>query len=166
MKRLDRRPTPQHDPKSTQARTRAGHILALGLRSAYLTFHRRANAVFARFKLTSDQFVLLTVLAEADGVTQGELMRRTNSDPNTISEMLGRLERRGLVGAPADTLLTGVPGFKVMQPLQNPKPNMQRASFSQFPANLSLAFLEGCGKLNEIMSSIDFFRNFLRVGDS
>jgi DNA-binding MarR family transcriptional regulator len=62
-----------------------------------LTFHRRANAVFTHFKLTSDQFVLLTALTEVDGVTQKELMRRTNSDPNTVSEMLGRLERRGLV---------------------------------------------------------------------
>jgi DNA-binding MarR family transcriptional regulator len=76
----------------------AGHHLALGLRAAYLMMHRRANAVFAPFGLTADQFVLLTALAEADGVTQKELARLTHSDPNTISEMLGRLERRGLIG--------------------------------------------------------------------
>ena len=69
----------------------------MGLRTAYLTMHRRANAEFARFGLTADQFVILTALAEGDGVTQKELVRRTASDANTMSEMLGRLERRGLV---------------------------------------------------------------------
>jgi DNA-binding MarR family transcriptional regulator len=75
----------------------AGHDLAMGLRAAYLTMHRRANAEFAHLGLTADQFVILTALAEADGVTQKELARRTASDANTMSEMLGRLERRGLV---------------------------------------------------------------------
>ncbi len=75
----------------------AGHNLALGLRAAYLTMHRRANAALTRFGLTADQFVLLTALAGGDGVTQKELARLTHSDPNTISEMLGRLERRGLI---------------------------------------------------------------------
>ena len=75
----------------------AGHDLAMGLRAAYLTMHRRANAEFAHLGLTTDQFVILTALAEADGVTQKELARRTASDANTMSEMLGRLERRGLV---------------------------------------------------------------------
>jgi MarR family transcriptional regulator, lower aerobic nicotinate degradation pathway regulator len=83
------------DPSS--ARSRAGRRLALGLRAAYLTMHRRANAAFAKFGLTADQFVLLTVLAEGDGVMQKELTRCANSDPNTMSEMLGRLERRGLI---------------------------------------------------------------------
>lgn len=85
-------------PKPSQeAITAAGHELAMGLRVAYLTMHRRANAEFARFGLTADQFVILTALAAGDGVTQKELVRRTDSDANTMSEMLGRLERRGLV---------------------------------------------------------------------
>src|SRR5579871_6221130 len=83
--------------KTSHADVVAGHRLGLGLRAAYLTFHRRANAVFAQFHLTADQFVLLTALTEVDGPTQQELMRRTNSDPNTISEMLRRLEQRGFV---------------------------------------------------------------------
>jgi DNA-binding MarR family transcriptional regulator len=69
----------------------------MGLRAAYLTMHRRANGAFAPFGLTADQFVLLTALAAGDGVTQKELGRRTHADPNTMSEMLARLERRGLV---------------------------------------------------------------------
>jgi DNA-binding MarR family transcriptional regulator len=59
--------------------------------------HRRANVVFSPFGLTADRFVLLTALAERGGVTQKELARLTHSDPNTISEMLGRLDRRGLI---------------------------------------------------------------------
>jgi DNA-binding MarR family transcriptional regulator len=67
------------------------------LRAAYLTLHRRTGAALARFGLTADQFVLLTVLAEGDALTQKDLVRRSASDPNTLSEMLARLERRGLV---------------------------------------------------------------------
>ncbi len=80
-----------------EAVTAAGHDLAMGLRAAYLTMHRRANAEFARFGLTADQFVILTALAEGDGATQKQLVGRTDSDANTVSEMLGRLERRGFV---------------------------------------------------------------------
>src|SRR4051812_17703450 len=90
-------PTPGGPETSPEAITADGHDLAMGLRAAYLTMHRRSNAEFAPFDLTADQFVLLTALAEGDGVTQKELARRTASDANTMSEMLGRLERRGLV---------------------------------------------------------------------
>ena len=82
---------------SSSPQSQVGRRLALGLRAAYLTMHRRSNAAFAEFGLTADQFVLLGVLAGGDGITQKELARLTSSDPNTMSEMLGRLERRGLV---------------------------------------------------------------------
>jgi DNA-binding MarR family transcriptional regulator len=85
------------DPDPSSDRSRAGRRLALGLRAAYLTMHRWSNAAFAKFELTADQFVLLTVLAESDGVMQKELACRASSDANTMSEMLGRLERRGLI---------------------------------------------------------------------
>ena len=97
MSRPGKHRTRQSEPAPSAARVQAGHNLALGLRAAYLMMHRRANAVFSRFGLTADQFVLLTALAGGDRVTQKELTRLTHSDPNTISEMLGRLERRGLI---------------------------------------------------------------------
>ena len=100
--RLVQHPTPGEPESSAEAITAAGHELAMGLRAAYLTMHRRANAEFARFGLTADQFVLLTALAEAGGVTQKELARRTASDANTMSEMLGRLEQRGLIARERD----------------------------------------------------------------
>ncbi len=71
--------------------------LGMRLRGAYLTFHRWANAHFAQFGLTADQFVVLTLLAEEDGVTQREVVARAFSDPNTIGEMLTRLEKKKLV---------------------------------------------------------------------
>jgi DNA-binding MarR family transcriptional regulator len=74
-----------------------GHDLAMRLRVAYLALHRRTNAELAPLGLTADQFVLLTSLARGEGVTQKELVGRTGSDPNTVSEMLARLEAKGLV---------------------------------------------------------------------
>jgi MarR family transcriptional regulator, lower aerobic nicotinate degradation pathway regulator len=74
-----------------------GHQLAMSLRAAYWAMHRRADALFGRLGVTADQFVLLSSLAEGDGITQQELVRRTASDPNTVRAMLVRLERRGLV---------------------------------------------------------------------
>jgi DNA-binding MarR family transcriptional regulator len=69
----------------------------MGLRAAYLTVHRRADAHFARQGATADQFVLLALLAHRDGITQQELVRRASSDPNTVRAMLVLLEGRGLV---------------------------------------------------------------------
>jgi DNA-binding MarR family transcriptional regulator len=74
-----------------------GHDLAMRIRVAYLALHRRTNAELAPFGLTADQFVLLTCLAAGEGATQKELLGRTGSDPNTMSEMLARLEAKGLV---------------------------------------------------------------------
>lgn len=74
-----------------------GHDWAMLLRTAYLAVHRAADAVMARHELTADQFVLLTLLAERDGVMQQDLVRRSGSDPNTVRAMLVLLERRGLV---------------------------------------------------------------------
>ena len=75
----------------------SGHELAMRLRIAYLAVHRRTNAVLAPLGLTADQFVVLTALAESEGVTQQELVVRTGSDANTMSAMLARLEAKGLI---------------------------------------------------------------------
>ena len=66
----------------------AGHEVALALRAAYLALHRRTNAWFATHGVTADQFVMLSALADADAVTQQELVRRVGSDPNTVRAML------------------------------------------------------------------------------
>jgi DNA-binding MarR family transcriptional regulator len=74
-----------------------GHDIAMALRAAYLSMHRQTNAHLAAVGITADQFVCLALLAEEDGITQQELVRRANSDPNTIRAMLMILEKRGLV---------------------------------------------------------------------
>jgi DNA-binding MarR family transcriptional regulator len=74
-----------------------GHDIPMGLRAAYLAMHRQTNAILARQGVTADQFVILSLLGERDGITQQELVRRASSDPNTIRAMLVLLENRGLV---------------------------------------------------------------------
>jgi len=74
-----------------------GHELGMWLRKAYLSFHRRANARMLKHGVTADQFVLLSVLAREEGITQITIVERTASDPNTVAAILGLLERRGLV---------------------------------------------------------------------
>lgn len=74
-----------------------GHDMAMGLRAAYWSMHRQTNACLARHGATAEQFVLLALLAEQDGITQQELGRRASSDPNTVRMILVLLEERGLV---------------------------------------------------------------------
>jgi DNA-binding MarR family transcriptional regulator len=59
--------------------------------------HRQTNACLARHGATAEQFVVLALLAERDGIIQQELGRRASSDPNTIRAILVLLEDRGLV---------------------------------------------------------------------
>jgi DNA-binding MarR family transcriptional regulator len=83
----------------------SGREVARALRAAYLALHRQTNDCLAGDGVTADQFVLLAALAEADAVTQQELVRRVRSDPNTVRAMLLLLEGRGLVARerhPAD----------------------------------------------------------------
>jgi DNA-binding MarR family transcriptional regulator len=83
----------------------SGHEVARALRAAYLALHRQTNDCFAKDGVTADQFVLLSALADADAVTQQDLVRRVSSDANTVRAMLLLLEGRGLVARerhPAD----------------------------------------------------------------
>jgi DNA-binding MarR family transcriptional regulator len=74
-----------------------GHDIAMSLRAAYRSMHRQTNAHLARCGATADQFVLLSLLVEQDGMTQQELVRKASSDPNTVRAMLLLLEKRGVV---------------------------------------------------------------------
>jgi DNA-binding MarR family transcriptional regulator len=74
-----------------------GHEIAMGLRSAYRVMHRQTDVCFTKRGVTANQFVLLALLAEEDGITQQELVWRACSDPNTVRAMLVLLESRGLV---------------------------------------------------------------------
>ncbi len=75
----------------------SGHDIAMGLRAAYARMHRQSNMAVAGRGVTIDQFVLLALLAEHDGITQQELVRRASSDANTVRAMLVLLEDRELI---------------------------------------------------------------------
>ena len=79
-----------------------GHKIAMALRIAYLSMHRQADAALAPFSLTANQFVLLALLDERDGVSQRDLVDRAASDPNTIRPMLNALQKKGYIVREAD----------------------------------------------------------------
>jgi DNA-binding MarR family transcriptional regulator len=74
-----------------------GHDIAMALRAAYWGMHREADALLQPHGVTANQFVLLSILAEGQALTQQELVRRASSDANTVRAMLVLLERSGLV---------------------------------------------------------------------
>lgn len=86
-------------PKSASLPATPGFEASIGmrLRSAYLNTHRSYNARFAPLGATADQYVMLRLLCEQDGITQQDLGRRMGSDPNTVTAMLALLEKRELV---------------------------------------------------------------------
>lgn len=72
------------------------------LRSAYLRMHRVTNRAFHPYGMTADQYVLLRLLSERDGISQQELGGLSASDPTTIGRMLELLETKGLVNRKTD----------------------------------------------------------------
>src|SRR6476659_467645 len=71
--------------------------MAMRMRAAYAHLRRSTNLALSSFGMTSDQFVLLTVLAEAGEATQQDLVRRCYSDTATIGTMVSLLERKRLL---------------------------------------------------------------------
>ena len=64
---------------------------------AYWALHRRTDESLIKRGVTANQFVLLALLMEEDGITQQDLVLRASSDPSTIRAMLVLLEKKGLV---------------------------------------------------------------------
>jgi DNA-binding MarR family transcriptional regulator len=71
--------------------------LGMRLRGAYLTLHRCLNLTLRESGMTADQFVVLSLVAEEGGLTQGEIAERCASDPSTVGALLRLLEDKGLV---------------------------------------------------------------------
>ena len=67
------------------------------VRAAAAHLRRRSNQVFAAYGMTTDQYVLLTVLTERRKATQQELVGWCFSDTATIGAMVSLLEVKGLV---------------------------------------------------------------------
>lgn len=74
------------------------------LRSAYLRMHRVTNRILRPLGVTADQYVVLRLLCEGDGIPQRELAESCASDPTTLGRMLELLEEHGFVRRkPLDT---------------------------------------------------------------
>ncbi len=73
------------------------HKLGMLLRSAYFALRRCSNAHCAAWQSSGDQFVLLKLLADEEGVTQQDLVARGGYDAATTGTMLRLLEQRSLV---------------------------------------------------------------------
>jgi DNA-binding MarR family transcriptional regulator len=73
------------------------HTIPMSIRAAYLSMHRQSELNALKHGITANQFVLLMLLAEEDGISQRDLVERAFSDPNTIRAMLVLLEKQGLV---------------------------------------------------------------------
>jgi DNA-binding MarR family transcriptional regulator len=67
------------------------------LRAAYSRLRRSSNQALSALRMSSDQFVVLTVLAEEGEATQQELVRRCHSDTATMGAMAALLEKKGLL---------------------------------------------------------------------
>ena len=76
---------------------KTGHEIAMNLHRAYWALHRRADSHLQPLGVTANQFVILSLLAEQDRVTQRELVERASSDPNTVRGMLVALEEKDLI---------------------------------------------------------------------
>jgi DNA-binding MarR family transcriptional regulator len=135
-----------------------GHDIAMALRAAYLTFHRQANAYFARHGVTADQFVLLAALQEQDGVTQQDLVRRISSDPNTVRAMLLLLEEQGFVArAPHPTdgralsVVLTANGQRTYAKLREGSEPLRGRLLAAFRPDEATAFLELLDRVAKVM---------------
>ncbi len=137
----------------------SGHDIAMGLRAAYWAMHRQTNARLARSGVTADQFVLLALLAERDGITQQELVRRASSDANTIRAMLLLLEGRGLVtrgrhpidGRARSVTLTPK-GRQVYKKLWGQSEPLRERMLAAFRPEEVETLVEFLGRLSEVLS--------------
>lgn len=64
---------------------------------ADLALTRTLLARFGRRGVTVEQWAVLARLSEGDGITQRELARRNGQDPTTLTRILQKMERKGLV---------------------------------------------------------------------
>jgi DNA-binding MarR family transcriptional regulator len=76
--------------------------LPLLLRRAWYGLNQAFRRRIAHLGITPDQFTVMRTLLENEGITQRELTRLMSSDPNTITSILDRMEKAGLVQRQSD----------------------------------------------------------------
>src|SRR3954469_17156490 len=90
MPKLQKKPT---TPLDSPERRR----LPLLLRRSWYGLNQAFRRRIAHLEITPDQFTVMRTLIENNGITQRELTRLMSSDPNTITSILDRMEKAGLV---------------------------------------------------------------------
>lgn len=68
-----------------------------GIRRAYLSMQRCLDSVLSPRKTTADQFALLWIVSKRQGIRQNEIAVELFTDANTVTAMIVRLEKRGLI---------------------------------------------------------------------
>ena len=136
-----------------------GHEIAMSLRSAYLSMHRQTNSFLNNFDMTADQFVLMSILAEHDGITQQELSVKAFSDPNTVRAMLVLMEKKGFVSRDDHTIdkrakvvkLTSK-GIQTYSEISNKIEPLQGKLFYHFEDEQLLQLKEYLSRISETIS--------------
>lgn len=133
--------------------------LGMKLRAAYLAMHRRFQARLAKSGVTADQFVVLSLLAEEQGIIQKELTRRTNSDANTTAALLALLERDGWIrreASPEDgrarcVFLTAA-GRRLQKRLNRGTAELHKQLFTAVSADEMASLVASLEKVTQVMA--------------
>ena len=85
---------------TTAERIQASNVserLGIRLRRATFALRRLLMARIAPLGFTHEQYAVLLCLGEQHAVTQSELSQRSFTNPNTVTDIINRLEADGLV---------------------------------------------------------------------
>jgi len=85
--------TEDHLVRWEVARPRAIYLLS----QANHAVRNRLEAALTQKRITGIQYTVLTVIADRKGVSSAELARRFFVTPQTMNELIGVLQRRGLI---------------------------------------------------------------------
>jgi DNA-binding MarR family transcriptional regulator len=139
-----------------------GHDIAMGLRAAYWAMHRQVDACCSGRGVTADQFVLLSLLGEEDGITQQQLVQRASSDANTVRAMLVLLEKRGLVARerhPTDGRARSVTltrkGRHILDKIWGATEPLRTGLLASFRPEEADRVAESLARISEVMAQMD-----------
>lgn len=85
------------DSAETRKFSNVRQRLGVRLRRATFALRRLLMSRLGPLGFTHEQYVILLFLNEQDAVTQSELAKRSFTNPNTVKDILNRLEADGLV---------------------------------------------------------------------
>src|SRR5262245_252205 len=84
-------------PEATPIDAPERRRLPVLLRRAWFSLNQAFRRRIAHLEITPDQFTVMRIVLEAEGLTQRELTSRMSSDPNTVASLMNRMEKLGLI---------------------------------------------------------------------